>query len=471
MWKLVFGLIMAFGALAAPALAQDADALRRELEQMRKHFEMLRHEQQKALEVMAERLRTIEAVGAVRAATPAPGTIVQAATPSSAPITTAQAPGTMDLLRPREPFKLTTRGPGQLLFDMGIAADFVGNITQRNVDRANAGTFRERENRFFPREIELSLFGQIDPYARGEIVIEAGEEAAGGEIEVHLAEAHLTLLTLPFNTQAKLGRMRARYGWANQLHAHDLPWIDVPLVHRRYFGEEGLVENGLEASWIPGLPFFLEIVGGVFNGDNEVAFGHGKLNQPLLTGRLRTFFELTDQHALQLGASVASGLTGGRGRSTLPGVDARYKYRPATWAHPLVTLGGEAIWSIRADEFETENLTDTDGDGVLDTLLPEAGRRTRHRFGSYAYGEVQPWKRWAGGLRYDYVESALAGREQALSPYVTFWPSEFLRFRVGYKNTFRTQDAGFSTESRARRVDEFFFQASFVLGAHPAHPF
>ena len=76
----------------------------------------------------------------------------------------------MDLARPREPFALYgQRGRGQLLFDMGVAGDFVGNLTQRNVDKADAGTFAGQENRFFPREVELSFFGQIDPYARAEV--------------------------------------------------------------------------------------------------------------------------------------------------------------------------------------------------------------------------------------------------------------------------------------------------------------
>src|SRR2546422_6378186 len=51
------------------------------------------------------------------------------------------------------------------LFDIGIAGDFVGNLTQKNVEKAQGGTFAGQENRFFPREVELSLFGQIDPYA------------------------------------------------------------------------------------------------------------------------------------------------------------------------------------------------------------------------------------------------------------------------------------------------------------------
>ena len=85
----------------------------------------------------------------------------------------------MDLLRPREPFGLYgQRTTGQLLFDIGVTGDFVANFAKKSVERAGVGTFAGRENRFFPREIELSLFGQIDPYARAEVRIETGEEAA-----------------------------------------------------------------------------------------------------------------------------------------------------------------------------------------------------------------------------------------------------------------------------------------------------
>jgi hypothetical protein len=75
-------------------------------------------------------------------------------------------------------------------------------------------------------------------------------------------------------------------------------------------------------------------------------------------------------------------------------------------------------------------------------------------------------------VRYDSVELLDRGREWAIGPYVTFWPSEFLRFRLGYKWTERSQDTGFSAnEASARHVDELFFQATFILGAHPAHQF
>jgi len=67
----------------------------------------------------------------------------------------------------------------------------------------------------------------------------------------------------------------------------------------------------------------------------------------------------------------------------------------------------------------------------------------------------------------------MRGREWAAGPFISYQPSEFLRFRLGYKHTQRTADrADFSeNESSARKVDEILFQATFILGAHPAHPF
>jgi hypothetical protein len=461
------GVAVALLVLPLAAGAQDAEALRRELEQMRRQLDTIQQQYKQAIDTMSERLRKLEAAPAPTAVAPppAPG----GAAPASATSATAAAqapppptaPSTMDYLRPREAFALAARtGRGQLLFDMGIIGDFVANITQRNVDKADAGTFRGRENRFFPREVELNLFGQIDPYARGEVRIESGEEEPGQETGVALAEAHLTLLTLPFNTQLKMGQMRNRYGWSNQIHEHDLPWIDRPGAYRAFFGDEGVQEKGFELTWVPDLPFYMEALVGAFNGDNETAFGRGKLREPLLTGRVRTFFELADEHAARL-------------RSILPGFDVRYKYRPDGWLFPLVTIGGEGIYSIRDTQFSRDVNIDTDGDGVLDTTITTSANRIRERFGWYLYGELQPFRRWAGGVRYDSTQFPVdTGREWAVEPYLTFWPSEFLRFRFAYRHTDRDRRFPFfANDSSARIVDEFLFQASFVLGAHQAHPF
>src|SRR5262245_36300900 len=153
---LVFVLLCAVPAVAA---AQDAAALKREIEQL-----------QKQLQSVTERLQRLEAQPAAPAQPPPAAP--PAEPPTTAPPPTAQQPtpqpgiSPLDIARPRQPFGLyQQRGAGQLLFDIGIAGDFVGELTGRNGEKDGGGSFPRLENRFFPREIERALFAQLDRYA------------------------------------------------------------------------------------------------------------------------------------------------------------------------------------------------------------------------------------------------------------------------------------------------------------------
>src|ERR1700675_322991 len=389
---IVLTVIAAATLAPAVASAQDAEAMRRELEQMRKQFESMKEGYEKSINSLSERLQKLEQAPPAAAAEPAPDApAVGQVTPGAAPGTPSGGmPSVMDLARPRQPFALyERRGAGQLLFDMGVTGDFIGNITQNNVQQAQGGTFSGLENYFFPREIELNLFGQIDPYARAEVRFEAGQESRGQDISVHLAEANLTLMTLPFNTQAKLGMMRNRFGLTNQIHEHDLPFIDRPDVLRLFLGDEGLVEKGVEVTWVPPLPFYLELLGGLFNGDNETAFGLGSIKYPLVTGRARTFFELGDFGAIQLGMSVANGLQADRLNNLILGWDAKYKYVPEGWQHPLLTVAGELLYQMR--KIKTPGVEATIGEDGEEIPGAPGRKQTLNRVGWYLYGEVQPF--------------------------------------------------------------------------------
>src|SRR4029453_8944148 len=114
------------------AQAQDAEALRRELEQLRRQQEQY----QKTIDALSERLKRLEQQTAPPAPPPpppgdaAPAPVVLA--PGSPPTSTS-SPSGHDLLSPRQPFSLyQQRGSGQLLFDIGVAGDFVGNLPHRN---------------------------------------------------------------------------------------------------------------------------------------------------------------------------------------------------------------------------------------------------------------------------------------------------------------------------------------------------
>jgi len=85
---------------------------------------------------------------------------------------------------------------------------------------------------------------------------------------------------------------------------------------------------------------------------------------------------------------------------------------------PGATLAAEGLGGFRG--------VDTDSGGAANV----------ERWGAYAYAQYDVNRRWAAGLRGDWTELPVErGREWALSPYVQFKPSEFLRFRLQYKHT------------------------------------
>ena len=90
----------------------------------------------------------------------------------------------------------------------------------------------------------------------------------------------------------------------------------------------------------------------------------------------------------------------------------------------------------------------------------------RDAYGFYVWTEVQPWQRWVFGLRYDWTED----------------PS-MRRARMGDRPVHQLLHdgvppvpAGVQAHGAVRlriadTIDELLFQATFILGAHPADLF
>jgi hypothetical protein len=481
-------LLLSGASLTTPSYAQDADTLRRELDALRRQLSTMTHAYEERLKALSERVEQLEGsrtpapppvataapagprspagpVGSAGpGATPAPPPLGPAPAPVPAPVAVAavasaapgsEGPSVREMLTPRQPFALSP--PGRvLLFDIGVSGDFVADLTSARTERLQQGTFPGQENRFFPREVELALFGRVDPYASAVVRISAGEQSSTNapssrDLDVNLDEANVTLLTLPLGTTARFGLMRPRFGTLNTIHQDDLPQVDRPNVLTQFFGPEEMEgESGLEAFWVLPLPNYNELSLGIFNGDNEVAFGRGSLREPLVMGRWRTFFEFEEHGGLQLDVSAASGLTSDNQRNTIVGLGAKYKWMGSGSGFPVFTLAGEALVGFR-------NVSAADaGPG---------GDRHLDRWGAYLYGQYDLDRRWAAGLRGDWTQVPTApGHEWALSPYVQFKPSEFLRFRVQYKHT-----EGMGSVDRS--VNEVLLQGSFILGAHPTERF
>ena len=117
-------------------------------------------------------------------------------------------------------------------------------------------------------EAELSLQAIVDPYARADFFLAASPE--GLDIE----EGFLTLTSLPGGFLAKVGKMKEQFGKVNTLHAHTLPWVDVPIVMRNLLGgEDGLEDSGVSVSKLLINPFFfLEATGELYQGNSGGVF-------------------------------------------------------------------------------------------------------------------------------------------------------------------------------------------------------
>jgi hypothetical protein len=467
---------------AATEIETLRDDLRRTQEDFRKLLD-LQQQTQRRMEELQKKMDAVESAARAQAA-PAP---TAPAPPATAPI--AAAPPS-----PIPPGRLGfSLGGRALLFDLGVTGSFIGNLTSaRDASIGQRATFPGLENRIFPSEIEIAASGAVDPYVRVDTFFEFAEES-GREIGASIEEAYLTTLALPWGFQIRGGRMRPQFGLLGHLHLHDMPQIDAPNVLTNFLGQERLQENGAEVSWVAPLPFYLEARTGIFNGDNAVSYGVGSIRNPLITGRVKTFLELGDDHGIQLGVSAATGpnlgpdptVEPGLGsRTVLVGGDFKYKWKPLGRPYTQFILAGEYLFSHSRRVVLTDPIDPATGANVCPFTPTPCIRQQGifNRQGFYVFADYQLARRWFAGTRFDWSqfppdplvvnqtlvqgfvlnpEIRRGAREYAIAPYIVFKPSEFFQLRAEYKHTQRNY---------TKNADEGFLQAVFILGTHPPHP-
>ena len=392
------------------AFAQDnPQALRQDIDQLRKDFEALKQQ-------YGERLTALEAKLAAAEGTPPAATAAPAPPPAAAaPPTSGSEVSSSKVFNP----------------DMSVLANFVGVAGKNPVSDQPSLQLTE---------VEAAFQAVVDPYARADFFLSAGPD--GLEVE----EGFITFTSLPANLLLKVGKMRAQFGKVNTLHTHVMPTADRPLVSENLVGgEEGLSDSGFSLSRLVANPFmFIEATGEVFSGHSNV-FQIAERSKLNYVGRLRGYRDLTEGSNIDLGASVAFGPTevGPDLNKRLIGVDATFRYRPLRRAiYKRFQARTELVWS-RQD-------------------FPAAAKEKA--FGYYGLGEYQFARRWYFGGRYDRSQRALDASLQDAggSVFLTYWPSEFSQLRGQYRRT---------NYSEGVTANEFLFQASFAIGAHGAHVF
>ncbi len=327
---------------------------------------------------------------------------------------------------------------------------------------------------------ELSLDGVVDPYFKGftNIVYKLDEN---GETGVELEEMYFLTTSLPWNLQLKAGQFFTEFGRQNPQHPHAWAFADEPLVLNRMFGAEGLRSQGARVSWLAPTKFYSEATLGVFNSaggttssfrSDESSEIHGgvlderevrKAKDLLIAPRLAASFDLTDNQTLVIGASGAFGPnnSGPDARTSILGADLYWKWKSprAFQGFPFVSFQAEAM-TRKYDAAQRVSAED------LNVTLPSEVLKDRGMYAQMLWG-IKPLM--VAGLRGEFAsgdEAAFASEQRAdryrFSPNLTWYPSEFSKFRLQYNYDHRT---GIGVDHSV------WIQFEFLLGAHAAHKF
>jgi hypothetical protein len=199
----------------------------------------------------------------------------------------------------------------------------------------------------------------------------------------------------------------------------------------------------------------------ITNGDNQAAFAGPHWRDPAFLLRHTGFFDLGPDSYFDLGLNAAWGANDETGdtKTLVAGVDFNYLWEPVQRArYRGVELRGEWIYTRVQD--------------------PVAPTTTSNSF--YVYLTYKLGRRWSVGVRLDDAElpydrfelfdpDTLESidfqeglREWAVTPYLTFWQSEFVRLRFQYQHVKRDYAASWGLDPD----DKVWIQATFAAGPH-----
>lgn len=216
--------------------------------------------------------------------------------------------------------------------------------------------------------LELNINGYLNPYARADAVI-----AWEGEENAVIEELWATILRgLPLNANLRAGKYRLEFGRLNPIHPHAYSFIDLPMVHESFFGEEGLNDVALRTAFLlPTGNAFTELMGAVTKGnallEEDALEGNDTTHLNLGGfGRITTSLAVSETAELSLGGSFLNSvyeIDPRQLRTSLLGFDAKYKNVKSRYS----TLLFEGEFLYRSQEQDSaDNVTSYGGYAYID---------------------------------------------------------------------------------------------------------
>jgi hypothetical protein len=317
------------------------------------------------------------------------------------------------------------------------------------------------------QELELVLSAYLNPYAKGDIVLTLpGPDPEQGKLG--LEELYATILRgLPGDLNLRIGKYRTEFGKLNSMHPHAWPFVTQPLVAERFIGEGGFNDLGISLSTLlPTGDLYTRLSADLLRGESlENGAGIADTTDAppayAVSGRLSTFFPLSDFSDCEVGGSFYTGIHDPFNHEQFWywNLDAKFKYRPD--AYTSLTLQGEMLLNVRNAQQDRDLVPFTEGS------VGPVIRQVRSG-GGYLYGNYQFAKVYSIGMRLDYAESPYSSddRAKAVALFAGYYPvEETIGLRLQYQYTVT------GTGDGAQGVNLIALQFLFSMGPHKAHPF
>lgn len=337
-----------------------------------------------------------------------------------------------------------TKTFGNYTPEIGVVADIVASSSQSKEDE-------EGNDRLSARELEIVLGHDVDPYSRLDATV-----ALSDFEEASLEEAYISYWDLPLESKLRAGRFHPKIGKAASIHRDSLDTVDEPLVIQKYFGVEGATKSGADLGFftpLSGDNFTQQLTLGVLeggNGEDGALFSESR-RAPQLYGRLSNALDISDSTNAELGLTYINGSSDedSSGEVNVIGADLSLVHK---------------FDGVRKVKFVSE-VYSRHGDKNYEA--PEGEElfisSKKNPIGYYSLLDLRMSERWGIGTRWDWVQPIISdveykdSAEHALTGYLTFFQSEFARWRLQYQKPYFVDG---ETDNRV------FLQGTFAIGTH-----
>jgi len=351
----------------------------------------------------------------------------------------AKAKAAEEIIAEKEPeeatFKSGALGLQALNPEISVTGDFLFSSRQ---DATSA-----ESSDFDFRTLGIHIESWLDPYTRFKAAIPVTEN------ETKLGEGYITLHDIADDLNLTLGKFRQQFGVVNRWHKHGLDQVDFPLALREIFGNGGLNQSGLSLDWMmpPAGDASQQLTFQVTDGSNSRLFGDNARNRPSVLAHYKNYRDLSKDTYMEWGLTGLLGwndewnISGGTKQNsskltTVLGADLSVLWEPTEkMRYRNVEWRSEAYWLNK------------------ELLAPDGlGSDTINAWGLYSYLQTKISRTIDIGVRGDFyvpdtksyanLSSSLSLSPLAvtsdnpylwqISPYITWWQSPFVKFRVEY---------------------------------------